>query len=130
MASVSTYLNFERNTEEAFKFYKSVFGGEFNGGKIMRYGDIPDMPGSPPVAEQDEYCNFSFKHNSCFDGSHGLYSRNVGFAASARPECNANIFYFVVWLPSCCPSFSYSTSFGSQSSTLFPSASRICTNFP
>ena len=54
MASVSTYLNFERNTEEAFKFYKSVFGGEFNGGKIMRYGDIPDMPGSPQVAEQDK----------------------------------------------------------------------------
>lgn len=29
MASVSTYLNFPRNTEEAFNFYKSVFGGEF-----------------------------------------------------------------------------------------------------
>jgi PhnB protein len=54
MASVSTYLNFERNTEEAFNFYKSVFGGEFNGGRIMRFRDIPDMPGSPPVAESDK----------------------------------------------------------------------------
>jgi len=32
MARVSTYLNFPRNTEEAFNFYKSVFGGEFVGG--------------------------------------------------------------------------------------------------
>ena len=29
MASTSTYLNFERNTEAAFNFYKSVFGTEF-----------------------------------------------------------------------------------------------------
>ena len=34
MATVSTYLNFSRNTEEAFLFYKSVFGGEFSGGGI------------------------------------------------------------------------------------------------
>lgn len=40
MASVSTYLNFERSTEEAFTFYKSVFGTEFIGG-IMRHGDVP-----------------------------------------------------------------------------------------
>ena len=32
MARVSTYLNFPRSTEEAFAFYKSVFGGEFTGG--------------------------------------------------------------------------------------------------
>lgn len=53
MASVSTYLNFERNTEEAFNFYKSVFGGEFNGGGMMRFRDIPPMPGSPPIPEKD-----------------------------------------------------------------------------
>ena len=40
MASVSTYLNFNRNTEEAFKFYQSVFGGEFFGGGPMRFGDV------------------------------------------------------------------------------------------
>ena len=41
MARVSTYLNFSRNTEEAFNFYKSVFGGEFGNGGIARMGDIP-----------------------------------------------------------------------------------------
>ena len=44
MARVSTYLNFPRNTEEAFNFYKSVFGGEF--AKVMRFKDLssPEFP--------------------------------------------------------------------------------------
>ena len=54
MASVSTYLNFERNTEEAFNFYKSVFGGEFFGQGIMRMGDIPPQEGMPPLQEADK----------------------------------------------------------------------------
>lgn len=54
MASVSTYLNFPRQTEEAFNFYKSVFGGEFFGEGIMRFGDIPPMEGMPPIAEEDK----------------------------------------------------------------------------
>lgn len=54
MASVSTYLNFPRNTEEAFNFYKSVFGGEFYGGRIMRFGDIPPSDDNPPMAEEDK----------------------------------------------------------------------------
>jgi|GEM_PF-2569416 PhnB protein len=31
MPRVSTYLNFSQTTEEAFKYYRSVFGGEFSG---------------------------------------------------------------------------------------------------
>jgi len=54
MASVSTYLNFSRNTEEAFNYYKSIFGGEFFGDGIMRFGDIPASPDSPPIAEGDK----------------------------------------------------------------------------
>lgn len=53
MASVSTYLNFKRETEEAFNFYKSVFGGEFEG-EINRMGDVPLQPGQPPIAEADK----------------------------------------------------------------------------
>ncbi len=41
MAKLNPYLNFNGNTEEAFNFYKSVFGGEFMGG-IMRFKDNPD----------------------------------------------------------------------------------------
>jgi PhnB protein len=53
MARVSTYLNFARNTEEAFNFYKSVFGTEFQG-EISRMGDVPPMDGMPPLAEEDK----------------------------------------------------------------------------
>lgn len=38
MSRVSTDLNFPRSTEQAFLFYRSVFGGEFNGG-IHRFAD-------------------------------------------------------------------------------------------
>jgi PhnB protein len=54
MARVSTYLNFPRNTEEAFNFYKSVFGGEFSGGSITRFSDIPASEGMPALAETDK----------------------------------------------------------------------------
>lgn len=53
MSKVSTYLNFKRNTEEAFNFYKSVFGGDFTGG-INRFSDIPPMEGMPAIAEADK----------------------------------------------------------------------------
>jgi len=53
MASTSTYLNFARNTEEAFSFYRSVFGTEFSS-HIARFGDIPPQDGMPPVADEDK----------------------------------------------------------------------------
>jgi PhnB protein len=53
MARVSTYLNFPRSTEEAFNFYKSVFGTEFEG-KINRMGEVPPQEGQPPLAEEDK----------------------------------------------------------------------------
>src|SRR5450432_3244740 len=40
MATLNTYLNFNGNTEEAFNFYKSVFGGEFR--TLQRLKDTPD----------------------------------------------------------------------------------------
>ena len=49
MALINPHINFNGNAEEAFNFYKSVFGGEF--AKIMRLKDIssPEFP----VAEND-----------------------------------------------------------------------------
>jgi len=41
MTVINTYLNFPGNTEEAFDFYKSVFGGEF-AGEINRFKDTPE----------------------------------------------------------------------------------------
>lgn len=54
MARVSTYLNFPGNTEAAFNFYKKVFGTEFNGGGIKRFGDTTPPEGMPPLSETDK----------------------------------------------------------------------------
>lgn len=53
MVGVSTYLNFDGTTEEAFNFYKQVFGTEFDGG-IQRMGDVPPQEGQPPLSEADK----------------------------------------------------------------------------
>jgi PhnB protein len=52
MARVSTYLNFPGNTEQAFAFYRSVFGGDFTG-PVHRFGEVPAAPGQPPLPEAD-----------------------------------------------------------------------------
>lgn len=51
MASVSTYLNFATGTEEAFNFYKTVFGGEFTAPGIRRMGDAPPQEGMPTISD-------------------------------------------------------------------------------
>lgn len=53
MASVSIYLNFMGNAEEAFNHYKKVFRTEFSA-PIMRMKDIPPRDGIPPLSEADK----------------------------------------------------------------------------
>ena len=53
MAKTSTYLNFARQTEEAFNFYKSVFGTEFSD-RIHRMGEVPIQEGQPEMSEEDQ----------------------------------------------------------------------------
>jgi PhnB protein len=48
VATNSVYLNYTGEAEEAFNFYKSVFGTEFIGG-IMRHGDVPLPEGTPAL---------------------------------------------------------------------------------
>lgn len=52
MATVNVYLTFNGNCEEAFSFYKSVFGGEFP--YIGRFGDMPPQDGQPPISDEDK----------------------------------------------------------------------------
>src|SRR5487761_2379975 len=53
MPRVSTYLNFMGNTEEAFNFYKSVFGTEFLT-PVTRMGDMPPTPGAPELSDAEK----------------------------------------------------------------------------
>ena len=54
MPGVATYLNFPGNTEEAFNFYRSVFGGEFSRGGITRFKDIPASEEIRPLSEDEK----------------------------------------------------------------------------
>jgi PhnB protein len=51
MATINPHINFNGNAEEAFTFYRSVFGGEF--AKIVRFKDIagPEFP----IAEKEAH---------------------------------------------------------------------------
>lgn len=49
MKTISPWINFNGNAEEAFDFYKSVFGGEFT--KVIRFKDIASD--EFPVSEED-----------------------------------------------------------------------------
>lgn len=47
MATINPHINFNGNAEQAFNFYKSVFGGEL--GRIVRFKDLegPEFPVAP-----------------------------------------------------------------------------------
>jgi PhnB protein len=51
MATINPYINFNGNAEEAFNFYKSVFGGEFK--TIVRFKDLESS--EFPVSENEAH---------------------------------------------------------------------------
>lgn len=50
MATVNVYLTFDGNCREAFEFYKSVFGGDFQ--YVGTFGEMPPQEGQPPMPEE------------------------------------------------------------------------------
>jgi len=52
MLKLEPYIYFDGNCEEAFTFYKSVFGGEFDG--LTRYKDIPDEEKKMEIDDLDK----------------------------------------------------------------------------
>lgn len=51
MTTVNPYLNFTGNCEQAFNFYKSVFGGQFQ--TLMRFKEVPSQD-HVPASEGDK----------------------------------------------------------------------------
>ena len=49
MTTVNIYLNFNGNCEEAFNFYKSIFGGDFT--YLGRFEKVPESEGMPPMPD-------------------------------------------------------------------------------
>jgi PhnB protein len=52
MTKLHAYLNFAGNTEEAFNFYRSVFGGDFT--SLVRFKDFPMEGVSIPTEDEDK----------------------------------------------------------------------------
>src|SRR3984957_8174566 len=64
MALINPHINFNGNAEEAFTFYKSVFGGEF--GKIIRFKDLASDEFPIPGDEANKIMRIALpmgKHN-------------------------------------------------------------------
>jgi PhnB protein len=57
MTKLHTYLNFAGNAQEAFDFYKSVFGGDFS--SVVRFRDLPMEGVTIPEDDQDKMMHIS-----------------------------------------------------------------------
>ena len=71
MAQINTHINFNGNAEEAFTFYKSVFGGEFT--KIIRFKDLPSNPDFPiPASEANKLMHIALPIGQGFLFAHDI----------------------------------------------------------
>lgn len=57
MKAINPWINFNGNAEEAFNFYKSVFGGEF--AKVIRFKDLASAEFQVPEKEADKIMHIS-----------------------------------------------------------------------
>ncbi len=57
MKAANPYLNFSGNTEEAFSFYRSVFGGEFLA--VVRFKDFRGNAMQIPEGERDKIAHIA-----------------------------------------------------------------------
>lgn len=90
MKKANSYLYFNGNTEEAFTFYKSVFGGDFLA--VFRYEDFGDNAMGVPEAELDKIAHIALPlgENNMLMGTDALGSRKVtsgnNFFIALEPE--------------------------------------------
>ena len=93
MASVNVYLTFNGNTEEAFNFYKSVFGGEFT--YIGKFKDMPADENCPPPTPEEEnrvmHVSLPISAETVLMGSDSTsFSGDVTFGNNFAVSINAN----------------------------------------
>ncbi len=93
MASVSTYLNFNRQTEAAFTFYKAVFGTDY-ACPIMRFGDGPGC-GDATQPQSTEDANLIMHVSLPILGGHLLMGtdapESMGFKLNAGNNVYINL---------------------------------------
>ncbi|MGV7108033.1 VOC family protein [Flavobacterium sp. U410] len=92
MATVNVYLTFNGNTEEAFNFYKSVFGGEFS--YIGKFKDMPQSEDHPPLSPEEGerimHVSLPISKETILMGSDSTsFSGNVTFGNNFSVSINA-----------------------------------------
>ncbi|MBK8552180.1 MAG: VOC family protein [Ignavibacteria bacterium] len=88
MTTINPYLNFNGNTEEAFNFYKSVFGGEFSA--LMRFKDTSH--GDKLSAEEKE----RIMHVSLPIGETAILMATDGLESMGRKFINGDNFSITI----------------------------------
>jgi uncharacterized glyoxalase superfamily protein PhnB len=93
MAKVSTYINTANKTEEAFNFYKKVFGTELTEPGFRRMGDIPFSDGTHPL--NDAVKNMIMHVELPITGGHILMGTDapeeMGFKVAAGNNMHINL---------------------------------------
>ena len=96
MTTINVYLTFNGNCEEAFNFYKSVFGGEFQ--SLNRFKEMPATEGiklSPEEGERLMHVSLAISKETYLMGSDTGgewskdYSTGNNFALSINTDSNA-----------------------------------------
>jgi PhnB protein len=95
MASLSPYLHFNGNAEEAFNFYKSVFGGEF--ATFTRYKDVPEGVPSPGASDAVMHVSLPISKETVLMGSDmppkfpaAVMGTNFAISVNAESEKDAD----------------------------------------
>lgn len=98
MAQVNPYLNFKGNCEEAFTFYKSVFGGDFP--FIGRYKDMPPSEENSMQVDENKVMHISLpiSKETVLMGSdiggdwakHTVEGNNIQLSVNTESEDEAN----------------------------------------
>lgn len=86
MISANPYLNFKGTTEEAFNFYREVFGGEFV--SLIRFRDFPNNSMGVDEAELDKIAHVALPL-----GPHNLLMATDVVSSWGRPSNQGNHFY-------------------------------------
>lgn len=86
MISANPYLNFKGNTEEAFTFYRGIFGGEFI--NLIRFRDFPDNNMGVADAELDKIAHIALPL-----GPHNMLMATDVVSSWGRPSHSGNRFY-------------------------------------
>ncbi len=89
MQFLSVYLNFDGAAQEAFEFYRSVFGGEFNG--MLRFRDFDEDAMGVSEADRDKIAHVSLPLSSGV----GLMASDVAGEQAKRFIAGNNVYIYL-----------------------------------